>query len=414
VSGRVHHERTAESPAPTDAVQQLAHALAAHTEAIAATVSARVVEAVPETAPPEYEDSLEIVRLSTVHNVGAILSTLAYGMPATAGEPPLGTRTLYERTIESGADVTALLRAYRVGHQALWEIWCEHVAGEIDDDAGLLHEVLALSATHMFTYIDQVCERLVAEDRARRRAEPEVRRDSRAELLRRVLAGEPLALDAGSAALGYELRRHHVGVVATRVAPDGDPRRAVDALGRAAGTRPLALPAGDGAWWAWLGWAQEPGEEALDALLELAPGGVLAGLGEPGYGLAGFRRTHEQALDAERTARLARRPQAIVRHREVELAAVLCADSERARRLARERLGPLVADDASTRRLRETLRAFLATGGSVSRAAERLGVHQKTVSYRLRRVEELLGHPVAGHRAALEAALLIEATIDIR
>jgi PucR family transcriptional regulator, purine catabolism regulatory protein len=48
-------------------------------------------------------------------------------------------------------------------------------------------------------------------------------------------------------------------------------------------------------------------------------------------------------------------------------------------------------DQRRESRLLETLGAYLDSGGSVATAAERLGVHRNTLSYRIRRIEELTG-----------------------
>jgi DNA-binding PucR family transcriptional regulator len=150
----------------------------------------------------------------------------------------------------------------------------------------------------------------------------------------------------------------------------------------------------------------------MAALCALPPDGVLIGLGEPGQGRSGFRRSHAQAREAERTTRLSGVPVAgVVRHHDVELAALLCADPDHAGRFATDRLGPLSARDEGTGRLRETLRTYLASGCSTARTAEVLHVHQKTVAYRLARCTELLGRPLGQANGELEAALLIDLTL---
>lgn len=93
------------------------------------------------------------------------------------------------------------------------------------------------------------------------------------------------------------------------------------------------------------------------------------------------------------------------------MAALLCADPERARRVAADRLGRLASRDESTARLRETVRTYLASGRSVTRTAQALHVHQKTVSYRLSKAADLLGRPVTEATGELEAALLIDITL---
>jgi hypothetical protein len=62
-------------------------------------------------------------------------------------------------------------------------------------------------------------------------------------------------------------------------------------------------------------------------------------------------------------------------------------------------LAGLADDDQYHARLRETLLAFLQTGGSYKTTAEQLMLHKNTVQYRIRKANESLGRPVGEHRA---------------
>jgi sugar diacid utilization regulator len=94
-------------------------------------------------------------------------------------------------------------------------------------------------------------------------------------------------------------------------------------------------------------------------------------------------------------------------YRELALASTLLADRVRAGRFARAVLGPLAADTAEAERLRATLRASFARQENKAAAGARLRIHEKTVAYRLRRAAALVGGPVEGRRAELEAALMV-------
>jgi DNA-binding PucR family transcriptional regulator len=72
--------------------------------------------------------------------------------------------------------------------------------------------------------------------------------------------------------------------------------------------------------------------------------------------------------------------------------------------VARELRG-LDGADVRSVRLRGTLRAYFASGQNAAAAAAMLGVHEHTVGYRLRTIEERLGRPVTTRRAELEMAL---------
>jgi DNA-binding PucR family transcriptional regulator len=77
--------------------------------------------------------------------------------------------------------------------------------------------------------------------------------------------------------------------------------------------------------------------------------------------------------------------------------------------VARAELGPLAGPAAARHRhLRDTLEAWFAARENVSATATALEIAPRTVSYRLRRTEALLGHPIAARRAELEAALRLE------
>jgi sugar diacid utilization regulator len=79
-------------------------------------------------------------------------------------------------------------------------------------------------------------------------------------------------------------------------------------------------------------------------------------------------------------------------------------------------LGPLYDYDARRETaLVETLRAFLHSGFSAAATAEALTVHPNTISYRLRRIEELLSIDCHDPQALLQVqfAFLIESVLDV-
>jgi purine catabolism regulator len=86
---------------------------------------------------------------------------------------------------------------------------------------------------------------------------------------------------------------------------------------------------------------------------------------------------------------------------------------------ASDLLEPLVAHD--TKRgsdLIATLGAYLRGGGALAQAADTLGVHRNTLSYRLGRIEDLTGRDLADPRTqflfqiALDARTLLHALAD--
>jgi DNA-binding PucR family transcriptional regulator len=129
-------------------------------------------------------------------------------------------------------------------------------------------------------------------------------------------------------------------------------------------------------------------------------------VGSPGHGADGFRRSHQEAVLVRRVAERAR-ARGITHFADVSLDALMTHDLDEARRFVAAELGPLAAADDRTRRLSSTLRVFLEEGASFVRAARRLGVHENTVTYRVRRAEALLGHRVTERQLELRAALRV-------
>jgi DNA-binding PucR family transcriptional regulator len=136
------------------------------------------------------------------------------------------------------------------------------------------------------------------------------------------------------------------------------------------------------------------------------PNGLSIAVGEPGHGLAGFRRTHIQAGHARRVASLvAPHGGPITRYHDVAVTALCTADGNHAAAFVSSVLGPLAADDGVTSRLAITLATYLRENRSRTQAAARLGVHPNTVSYRVRQAEELLGRDLSGDLLDLQVAL---------
>ncbi|HEY2222120.1 PucR family transcriptional regulator [Actinomycetospora sp.] len=395
-----------------EVIQQLAHELLLSSGEIAARISEQVLVRLPGLAPRGAQDAVDGVREATDQNIGAILSTLAFGIPATATEPPLGARKLMRASVAAGADITDLLRAYRYGHELIWRRWSDHAAERLSGNE-ILADVLALSSDHMFTFIDRSCDHLLAEYRTEFGAlRPSGLRRSHSEVVRDLIGDDQVDEIAAGATLQHDVRGHHVALVLAPLDATADLRAALTDLACLGDASTLVLPVGDGTWWAWMTWAGAPDTTCLDAMAGATSPGVLVAMGAPGAGRQGFRRSHHQAREADRTARLSGRPaMGVVRFRDVELSGLLCTDTERARRLAADRLGGLAGVDETCRRLRETVLTFVEHGCSKARTAELLHVHHKTVSYRLAQAEELVGQRITDDVVALGAALVVHQTL---
>src|SRR5205823_6110407 len=127
--------------------------------------------------------------------------------------------------------------------------------------------------------------------------------------------------------------------------------------------------------------------------------------------VAGFRRTHCEAVDAARVAALAgRRPGSITTYHAVELAAFMAGDLPRTQAFVRDQLGPLAQDGDEQTRLRVTLMLYLEEHGSRIATARRLGIHPNTVANRIRACRELLDRDLTTRQVHLQVALSLAST----
>ena len=125
-------------------------------------------------------------------------------------------------------------------------------------------------------------------------------------------------------------------------------------------------------------------------------------------GLAGFRRTHLEALEAQRVAMIRddpTRPVTGFHEPGLNVAALLALDLNQTRRWVHETLGKLAYDDEKHDRLRETLLLFFRHDSSYTATAEVLVMHKNSVKYRVATAEKILGRRLGDDRQAIELAL---------
>jgi sugar diacid utilization regulator len=261
--------------------------------------------------------------------------------------------------------------------------------------------------------LDAVAERHAEVASEAHRTLRDLRRRTLCELLSAADDDHHRDLEELSATLDYRLAETHLALVIE--SPDARaPETEIAAMRDAVDARDtLLLQHAPRTWIVWLG---RPGGYAPLALARLArsltASNLTVAVGEPCMGLAGLRRTHSQALETARMQRaFGGAAQTCMWARDVRLELLLLHDEERARAFVSDELGGLGRDDVATRRLRETLQAWLATGSHVS-AAALLGVHENTVRNRIRAAEEVLGAPLLGRRTELQVALRLERVLN--
>lgn len=380
-----------------------------------ADLAAEVVAAIAREVYPERGDDpafRSLLGSCVRENVRAVLDlwsgrlelddlapdhALAFARAAAEARIPVGT---FERT-------------YWIGAGLLWDAWVQRVTAAEPSPADL-GALFGEPGRLLFAYVDRVLAVVVPAFEATRASMARRVDDLRRVVLDELLADDGPAHPRWEATLGYRLGAEHLAVL---VEPEGRvPRETlVGRVATAAGaTATIARDEDGGAWTVWLGRPDGFGPDALAALrahLDEVDGRVA--VGDPGAGVAGFRRSRDQALLARRVQRTVAEATGACGpswYADVRLEALLLADEAQARRYAAEELGPLGGDGPHEIRVRRTLLAWLSCGSQAAAAAA-LGVHENTVRQHVRRAEAVLPTVLAHRRTELLVALRLNAAL---
>ncbi len=393
----------------TSTVQELAGELVPRTPELALGMAKPLYASIPELSAIDDDDLRAELRGSTEANVRQVLSLLANGAGTDDVVVPHEAMDFLRGNVRRGIPLAALLRSYRLGHAWLWEHWSQALQDRVEDSGELL-AVQDQSSAFMFAYVDKLSDALVEEFGTERERMMRSASQLRAETVRAILAGEPTDEEAATRKLGYELRRHHVALrIGSATSEVRGLERAVEEAAATLGPgKPLVVPSGAARFDVWCGSFDMPKTDGLE--LYEPPTGVIVAFGRPGEGIAGFRASHAEALQAARIASLTG-VAAVTNYAKVELVSLLAGDLTRARAFVAGQLGPLASTAEPAERLRDTVLAYLASGGSATKVAKELYVHQNTVAYRVKRAEELLGHKVGENPIELTCALKLAAVL---
>lgn len=330
----------------------------------------------------------------------------------TPSELPDEAHVLAESLSHGGLDLRILLRIFRSGQQAMIRTLSDQIKLSALDPT-VTRELIMHSAACVADWAGTALETLSSVFASELDADPAGRFARRRETVRAIVAGAPIDLTVAQMRLGYALDDTHLGYVLWL---DDETPAAVSDLERTAGRiaehlgarGSFALGCGSRALWAWARTGRRAGVE-VSAIAAAASVRVAFGL--PAPGLAGFRRSHLEALAAQRMLRVTARPGHIVLYDSVELEHLISQDHEAMRTFVERELSGLLGGDGNAARLRETLGCYLESMCSIESTARELGVHRNTVRYRLERIEQLLGHSVDSRRLKLEVALRCSASL---
>ena len=354
-----------------------------------AEIDEAIVHRALSVAPPTGREApgyVEALRAAIPSAVEYALAAIELG-EERVGATPAAIHVQAAASARSQVGLEVVLRRYAAGYSTLSDFLNQEIVGiSGDSQVGV---VLQRELTAVF-------DRLIVEvsDAYRREEERSLPspRQRQIERIRRLLAGD-LVDPAG---LDYPIEGSHLALIAS----GADPGTALAALARSLDRRILLAETSSERCVAWLGGSRPFEAEELDLALTSVQGELRLSLGEPGAGLAGWRRTRRQAEAAELVGR--RSEEALVRYRDVALVSAALRDPDLSHFLTEAYIEPL-REDRST--LAHTLLTFLELEMNASSAAAALGIARQTVASRLQAAERRLGRRPGVGAAQLETAL---------
>jgi PucR C-terminal helix-turn-helix domain/GGDEF-like domain len=397
------------------AVAELTGDVAAAVSRQVAAVREDVFETILREIPQLREDKplLALLDSSVDSNVGTCLQVMRHQIDLAAVEAPAAAVEYARRLAQRGTPLTALLRAYRVGH-ARFSDWLLGELAQRAEDAEMVSAATLSMSRVVAGYIDQVSEKMVAAYAEERENWLRNTSAARAARIRDLVSGEQVDVSATEATLGYRLRQYHVGLVcwAGDAASTADEitrlERAVSHVAGHAACHgpPVFLPRDESSAWAWLPLGIRDMFDPAAADTAGIDADIHFAFGDAAKGTTGFRITHQQAVAAQAVALASGSPAPrAVTFSQVAPVAMMLTAKELLRPWVLSTLAGLATDDEHHARLRETLLVFLRSRGSYKATAQQLTLHKNTVQYRVRKAEESLGRPVGDNRHDVELAL---------
>lgn len=315
---------------------------------------------------------------------------------------PVPPQLLSQARLAAGAGVQLdqVLNRYTASYNLL----VDQILAEASHDSACQLRDVQQVLRHQATHFEHLVEAVSAEYKAevtRRFSSPAVRRAAQ---VRDLLSGKLI----DTRTLSYEFEAWHLGLIA-----DGSAAAAaVRVLSRHFKCPTLTIAGADRSVWAWLGNTGDRGissQEVEQVARRRLDTDANICLGEPSFGLNGWRLTHKQALALHVVSKS--KPGMTMRYADQALVASMAQDELLMASLKQMYLAPLETERDGGERLKMTLRAYFDAQSQISSTAAALRVTRKTVSSRLGRVEAHLGRPLSSCAAELQAALALDRSI---
>lgn len=295
---------------------------------------------------------------------------------------------------QAGVSLQPFLQGSRVAQSVTWDFVLEEAHRLIEDGSERV-AVLRRASAHHFAWNEIVFSAIVeAFEQESSVYALQSRERRKMSTLNALLAGLPV----DTAELEYTFDGLHLAAQVWGAPPDSVARL----IGARAGRRPLVGVTLQGDGYVWVPWSARLGTPSERLAGIDWPDGARVAFGAVGEGLEGFRLSHRQAGEARTVAEALGLVE--VRYDDVVLETLAMHDLPATRAFVLDELEPLGDVFNPNNVLIETLRMYFAVGGNAVVTAQRLGVHSRTVAYRLRSAESKMGAE-AMYREELPIAL---------
>jgi hypothetical protein len=366
-----------------------------------------IISTVPElSAGRDPEAKLRVALTSHLPGISR-----AFADPSSTATLPGEAEAWSRQLVHDGSSVTAALRSFERGHADAWRI----IASALRESRWGLSpdfraDLMEYASGRLFDYANTITAQAISaylDEQAMLERRDE---SSRLRAVTGLLQGD-LDTRMAERAIAYRLDARHTGY--TLWDDSGAGRVPLETVASELGTRiepwqHLTVRTDSGSLNGWLSCKTGSMHRGLHGWEP--PPGIQAAFGSARWGLAGFRLTHREALEAKRVSR-AIGGQPLTTYDDVGVLALASRDTELAFAFVEAYLGSLSSDDERSRSLRETLRVFLEERGSPAATAARLRLHRNTVIKRIERIEESLDSPIdrgsLNLRVALELARIL-------
>ncbi|MEU3302193.1 helix-turn-helix domain-containing protein [Streptomyces sp. NPDC006678] len=402
----------AEHPEAAKQLSVVAENVGSHLPELARDIEEYVFTEIPELRGDATV--IKILQASIAENAATLLHILENDIPLDKIEGPAAALEYARRLAQRDIPLSTLIRAHRIGSWRFLQ-WCLDELNRQDTDEDLATATNRRMLQVSFGYNDRVTEHVIVVYQQERDHWLLGQTAARGARVRDILTEKDVDLNWAEPALGYRLRQNHLGLVAWLPTVKGEGAglalldRITNEVARKLGcpARPLFVPRDAVLSWAWLpfGSRGEVSSEQLSNVIGLSDPSVHVCAGSIGYGIEGFRSTHRQAMRAQELAAAASPTPQFTDFSAVAPIALMATNIDDMRAWVWGILGPLVVDDESSARLRETMQIFLSTGCSYTATASAQILHKNTVQYRIRKAEEIMEHPVQKGHTDLEVAL---------